>query len=263
VSTGTTETPSPEQPPAPQPDACPNCGAPLPPGQDWCLNCGAPARTRIAHTPNWRLPVAIVGVLVVLLGAAVAVAFVQLSDDSKDVGNTDSVASAPTTTTATTPTLPTTPGSTTPTVPGATTTPTVPGSTTPTTPGSTTTPTVPGETTPTIPEATGGSNEAGTPHKPTPNPTPARIASWPAGRSAYTAVLMSATSKGEADAKAKSLAGRGVDVGVLHSNDFSSLEPGYWVVFSGHYPGLAPAQAAAQRLAKQGAPGAYGRLVKP
>jgi septal ring-binding cell division protein DamX len=255
VSTGTAEAPPPEQPPAPRPDACPNCGAPLPPGQDWCLNCGAPARTRIARTPNWRLPVAVVAALVVLLGAAVAVAFVQLSDDSKNVGKTDSVASAPTTTTPTS-TLPTTPGSTVPTVPGATTTPTVPGSTTPTTPGATT-------STPTIPEATGGSGEAGTPHKPTPNPTPARIASWPAGRTAYTAVLMSATSKGEADAKAKSLAGRGVDVGVLHSNDFSSLQNGYWVVFSGHYPGLAPAQAAAQRLAGQGAPGAYGRLVKP
>jgi septal ring-binding cell division protein DamX len=254
VSSGTAEVPPPEQPPAHRPDACPNCGAPLPPGQDWCLNCGAPARTRIAGTPNWRLPVALVGVLIVLLGAAVAVAFVQLSDDSKDVGKTDSVASAPTTTT---PTIQTTP-----TEPGETTTPTVPGTTTPTTPGSAT-PAVPTTTTPTIPEATGGSGEAGTPHRPAPKPAPAKIASWPAGRTAYTAVLMSASSKSEADAKARSLANRGVDVGVLHSNDFSSLEPGYWVVFSGHYPGLAPAQAAAQRLAGQGAPGAYGRQVKP
>lgn len=262
MSSGTAEAPPPEQPPAPRPDVCPNCGAPLPPGQDWCLNCGAPARTRIAGTPNWRLPVALVGVLIVLLGAAVAVAFVQLSDDSKDVGKTDSVASAPTTspTNPTTSTTPTVPGATTtPTVPGATTTPTVPETTIPTTPGSTT-------TTPTIPEATGGSGEggeSGTPNKPSPKPAPAKIASWPAGRTAYTAVLMSASSKSEADAKAKSLANRGVDVGVLHSNDFSSLEPGYWVVFSGHYAGLAPAQAAAQRLAGQGAAGAYGRLVKP
>jgi hypothetical protein len=60
---------------------CPRCGAELHPDQDWCLECGAPARTRLAPTPNWRIPAALVAVVVALAGAGLAVAFVRLTDD--------------------------------------------------------------------------------------------------------------------------------------------------------------------------------------
>ena len=44
--------------PLPEPGSirCPRCSSPIGPEQDWCLECGAPARTRLAPTPNWRLP---------------------------------------------------------------------------------------------------------------------------------------------------------------------------------------------------------------
>lgn len=64
--------------------ACPRCGAAVGPDQDWCLECGAPARTRLAPAPNWRAPIAIVAVVIVLAGAGLAAAFVALTNDDAD-----------------------------------------------------------------------------------------------------------------------------------------------------------------------------------
>jgi hypothetical protein len=96
---------------------CPRCHAPIAPDQDWCLECGAAARTRLAPTPNWRLPIAVLAVIAVLAGAGLAIAFVALTDDNtKAAGTTtapvvatEPTAAPPPTTppTATTPTLPT------------------------------------------------------------------------------------------------------------------------------------------------------------
>lgn len=68
--------------------SCPQCGAPLAPEQDWCLSCGAPASTRIAATPSWRAPLAIVGTVLVLAAAALTVAFLSLTDDAERVAQT-------------------------------------------------------------------------------------------------------------------------------------------------------------------------------
>ena len=51
----------------------------------------------------------------------------------------------------------------------------------------------------------------------------------------------------------------GADAGVLHSDDFSSLRKGYWVVFAGQYPD----QKAAQAAAKGRGGDAYARRVVP
>jgi hypothetical protein len=67
--------------PAPVPLRCPRCGATVAPEQDWCLECGAPARTRLAPTPNWRLPVAIVAAIALAACAALAIAFASLTHD--------------------------------------------------------------------------------------------------------------------------------------------------------------------------------------
>lgn len=70
--------------PAPVPLRCPRCGANVAPEQDWCLECGAPARTRLAATPSWRAPIALVAVVTLLAGLALAFAFTSLtSDDGK------------------------------------------------------------------------------------------------------------------------------------------------------------------------------------
>jgi hypothetical protein len=121
---------------------CPWCQSPVAPDQDWCLECGAAARTRLAPTPNWRLPVAALALVAVLAGIGLAVAFVALTQDSSKspatstitapVVATEPTAAGPPTSppaTATTPAITTTtPAATTP----ATTTPTgtVPSATT-------------------------------------------------------------------------------------------------------------------------------------
>jgi hypothetical protein len=78
--------------PAPVPLRCPRCGAYVGPEQDWCLECGAPARTRLAPTPNWRAPIAVVAVVVLLAGLALALAFTSLT---RDDGNVSAATTAP------------------------------------------------------------------------------------------------------------------------------------------------------------------------
>ena len=108
----------------------------------------------------------------------------------------------------------------------------------------------------------------------TPAPTPASttippaatatpsIAEWPAGTAAWTIVLESSATREAADARAEELSGQGIAVGVLDSNDFSSLEPDRFVVFSGQYDSRRAADQARQDLSGQGA-GAYTRRVVP
>jgi hypothetical protein len=78
--------------PQPVPLRCPRCGANVAPEQDWCLECGAPARTRLAPTPNWRAPMALVAVVVLLAGLALAFAFTNLTSDD---GNVSAATTAP------------------------------------------------------------------------------------------------------------------------------------------------------------------------
>jgi septal ring-binding cell division protein DamX len=88
------------------------------------------------------------------------------------------------------------------------------------------------------------------------------VASWPAGKSAYTLVLISAKSRKQAYAKAREAKSRGIDAGVLHSNDYSSLNPGYWVVFVGQYKTVGEARSHISDYASKGFPGGYPRQIK-
>jgi septal ring-binding cell division protein DamX len=88
------------------------------------------------------------------------------------------------------------------------------------------------------------------------------IAEWPAGTTAWTIVLESSATREAADARAEELAGQSVAVGVLDSNDFSSLEPDRFVVFSGQYDSRRAADQARQALSGQ-VEGAYVRRVVP
>lgn len=60
-------------------ERCPLCGTPLRTDQEWCLGCGAAARTRLAATPNWRAPVILLGVVIVLALGTLTVALVSLA----------------------------------------------------------------------------------------------------------------------------------------------------------------------------------------
>jgi septal ring-binding cell division protein DamX len=258
----TLETPPTEPaPPAPAPRACPRCGSDLAPDQEWCLNCGADVGARVAETPRWRVPVIIVGTLLVLALGAVALALIELADDDQQVAQ-----APPAQTTAPTPTPPAPPTGEQPAPGEAGSTPgaSVPEASDDATAG--------GQSGTPTPENEGDSATGQTTPTPTPSPgsTPSTgngastgtIASWPSGKTAWTVILESATSKSAADAKAKEFSSDGTSVGVLHSDDFSSLNKGYWVVFSGTYDSKSAADSALDGL-KAKVSQAYVRHVVP
>jgi septal ring-binding cell division protein DamX len=212
-----------ETPPPAEPATgkrCPRCGAGMTERQEWCLNCGTAVGTRVAAAPGWRAPFAIAGVILALAAIAVAVAIVQLADDTDRVTQKAPAAAA-----ATPP--PVTP-----------------------TPAPTVTPT------PTLPEATGGA---------TPEPKPESGAKadavWPAGESGWTVVLASDSSESDAQQKADKFASDGIaGVGVLDSDDFTSLKRGFFVVFAGRYDSQSEAAAALDGI---DAKDAYIRRIEP
>lgn len=111
---------------------CPRCAAVVGPDQDWCLECGLAARTRLAPTPPWQLPVAVLATLSALAVLALGVAFVIITGDDEGPATTTPTAPAATTPTTTPPPVP---------PPAATTPPaTTPTTTTTTTPTTTTQP---------------------------------------------------------------------------------------------------------------------------
>jgi cell division septation protein DedD len=207
-------------PPTPVERRCPRCDAPLSAEQEWCLNCGAAVGTRIVAAPGWRTPIAIAGVILALAAIAVAIAIVQLADDTDQVAQNPTAAPTP--------------------APAA--------------------PTATPEATPTLPEASGKETPEPT-ATPGPGGTGSANARWPAGKSGWTVVLASDSSESDARDKAKGFAANGIaGVGVLDSDDFSSLRGGYWVVFAGRYDSQSEASDALDGV---DAKDAYIRRIEP
>ena len=129
------------------------------------------------------------------------------------------------------------------------------------------------ETTNTAPEpttsATTITTPTGTAPKPPPPPPPPKntVVRWPAGRSGWTIVLDSLPStngRTAALAEAKQAIRLGMKkVGVLDSSEFSSLHPGYLVVFFGIYASEADAQSAIIDAHQHGYRAAYPRRITP
>jgi hypothetical protein len=93
------------------------------------------------------------------------------------------------------------------------------------------------------------------------------LVSWPTAKSGYTTVLQSIPTTAGED-RATALARRAVaaglaSVGYLDSADFSSLHPGYYVVFSGIYNSFGAAQANAGTATSSGFASAYARRIVP
>jgi hypothetical protein len=175
--------------------------------QEWCLNCGAAVGTRVVAAPGWRTPIAIAATILAIAAIAIVIALVQLADDTGRVTQTQAPAPTPT---AAAPAV----------------TPTPQGSV-PATPTPSPTPTA----TPTATQTPAGSGKAD--------------ATWPAGKSAWTVILATSSSKSSAKAKADAFAQQGIaGVGVAHSDDFSSLTPGSWIAFAGQYDGQSQASNA-------------------
>lgn len=207
---------------------CPRCDARLSAEQEWCLNCGAAVGTRIAGPRGWRASVAIVGVLLALALIAVVLAIVELSRDAEGV---QEVAGTPTPAASAAP-------------PEATPAPGAEGGETPT-PVATPSPTPSAS-----PESSGGTSAS------------PGLAEWPEGKTAWTVVLNSSGSQEDAERLAGELAAKGVpDVGVIDSNDFESLGPDSFVIFSGTYDSEAEAQEALSKVRDEAGGGSTRRIV--
>jgi hypothetical protein len=227
----------------PKPALCPRCGAPPGPDQEYCLECGyrlqpAPGvfgrlssawQHRLGWYPgDWVWPV-LLGFLVAVAGATAAIVLADAgAENSPIVATQGGPAHAPTT---------------------APPTATV--------------------ALPSVPTATSG--PPATPSAPPPAtttaPRPGVLTAWPAGRqSGYTVVLESIPAGGSgralAVARARSASTAGLAlVGVLDSRRFSSLHPGYYVVFSGIYDSNAQADRARATASAKGFQAAYVRQI--
>src|SRR3954469_24194611 len=66
----------------PPTQTCPNCGAPADPGQLMCLECGSRLALGYKRPPAWRLPAAVVGVVLLIVGVGVALALAAAPNDA-------------------------------------------------------------------------------------------------------------------------------------------------------------------------------------
>ena len=222
-------------------EACPRCGTRREPGQEYCLECGLklPATTgglarfrrfwvrRLGWYPGDWVWTTLLALVVAAAGATVAIA------------TTGRVAATNTGTTFVEP-LPSVP---------------VTSPTTTAAPA----PTLGTSTLPTAPEPT-------TPATTTRAPAPSRLTPWPTGKTGWTVVLVSLPASTAGRATAQSQATRALgsglpDVGVLDSSKYSSLHPGYYVVFSGIYTARADAESTLTAAHTAGFSSAYVREI--
>lgn len=227
-------------PPAPEPGHCPTCGAPHEPFQEYCLECGhrlpSPYGIRremwTRESPMWLWAALLALLLVALVaGAVVAIAAARNGDDGQAGPSVGPVVSTGPSTTDTVGII-TQPPTVTINPPTTTFAPTTTLSTTSTT-------------------ATTTSSNANV--------------VWPSGKDGYSIFLKSVpTNEGrsQADAAADRARSNGLtQVGVLNSSDFSSLNPGYWVTFTGIYDTESEAINALPNARSKGFPTAYSRRV--
>jgi hypothetical protein len=217
-------------PPAPPERRCPRCGSVLAPEQEWCLACGAAADTEVAEPRGWRVPIMLTGGLGLLALIGVILLIIALS------GGPEKLATA-------------TPTPTTAVPPAATPTSAVPTSSPlpTTTPGATA---APGATTTPAPSATSSPTTSGSSTYP----------GWTGG-DGWTIIVESATTLEKAESVAANAQSLGQSPGILKSDDFSSLNAGYWVVFLGDYSTKSEAQDNLDAIrAKR--PDAYVRQIK-
>ena len=226
--------------PEPEPEErCPRCDTPYSPRQEYCLECGSklPARSplvsrlgsgwkrRLGWYPgDWIWPALLALLIAAVAGAASALWLTDRSSASDQTVVATSPGASSLQQTQTAP-EPTT------TAPTTVSTPT----------------TAPAQFPPAAPAKT--------------------IVPWPAGRSGWTIVLdslPSANGRAPATAEAQQALHLGLKkVGVLDSSQFSSLHPGYLVIFYGIYASQAAAQSAIIDAHQKGYGGAYPRRITP
>jgi hypothetical protein len=214
---------------------CPRCGTPYFAGQEYCLECGLRLphetgvvgklggawRRRVPWYPGDWVWAALLGLAVAAVAAAVVVVA-----DRDDAGGARLVATGNRTVPTTETTAPETE-------------------------------TTASETTRT---STGTTRTTATTAR-----TSRAVQAWPPGRSGYTVVLNSiptTAGRSQAVTEARRAIDAGLeDVGVLESSDFSTLHPGYYVVFSGFYTSSAEATEAISAARNAGFKTPYPRQI--
>jgi hypothetical protein len=219
---------------------CPRCGAAREPDQRYCLECGLVLPEVRGRLPSLRrrwirrlgwypgdwIWVSLLTLLVAAVGAASAIIL------TRHVNDAGATFYRPSTTVSVIEPAP------------------VPTATTPATVDTSTLPTAPEPTTTTRVTA--------------PGPKNGRI-SWPKNQNGWTVVLVSYP-KTNGRPSALQTADKGArsglrQVGVLDSSLYASLQPGYYVVFTGVYPSKADADAAVATARQAGFGGAYSRQI--
>ena len=216
---------------------CPRCGTARAREQDYCVDCGLRLPTltgrvaslrrgwlrRVGWYPGDWIWVGLPTLLVAVAGAAVAI---ELTDDSPSSGGTTIVASSNR-------------------LPRSATLPSV----------------APAAALPSAPEPNAGTTNATGATTSGPNGK----LTWPVTRDGWTIVFVSyplARGRGAPLQTARRAAGLGLpEVGVLESSDFSSLHPGYAIVFSGIYSSRSDAEAALTSARATGFGTAYTREI--
>jgi hypothetical protein len=117
------------------------------------------------------------------------------------------------------------------------------------------------------PTTTATTARTGTTRPAPPPPPPRTLATWPAAKSGWTIVLDSipiTNGRAGAVAEARQALHLGLkQVGVIDSATFSSLHPGYFVVFFGIYDSQAQAQSHIIEAHRHGFRGPYPRRITP
>lgn len=218
---------------------CPHCATTYAEGQEYCLECGAPLpaapglitrlgygwRRRLGWYPgDWIWP-ALLALLVAIAAGLLSAVF--LADDSSSANGTLVLTEGRASTRQ-----------------------------------QTETPPEPTTTAPTTTAATGTAQQ-----KPPPPPPKPKLVLWPAGKSGWTIVLDSVPAtngRAGAAAEAKQALRLGMtQVGVLDSSRFSSLHPGYFVVFAGIYDTEAEAQSHVIEAHRHAYRNPYPRRITP
>ncbi len=217
---------------------CPRCSTPYSEGQEYCLECGEklPSRTGVItrlgagwrrragwYPGDWVWPALLALVVAIVAGVISAV---WLADDSSSANDTLVRTQADSTS--------------------------VPTQTAP-------------EPTLTTPTTGPPTTNTGTTAPPPPPPPKPALVPWPANKGGWTIVLDSVpTTNGRAGAvgEGKQASRLGLKpVGILDSADFSSLHPGYYVVFFGIYANEAEAQSHVIEAHRRGYREPYPRRI--
>jgi hypothetical protein len=179
----------------------------------------------VVEARGWRVPIYLGGALVALAILGVVLAIIALSSGKEEVAQNPNATATPSA--IGTPGVPPAPTTTPPPLETVTPSPTTEGVTPTPTPTDTVDPA------PTEDPITGG----GTGSAPS-----STFPGWTGG-DGYTIIIESADSLSEAETVAQEAQDSGHTVGILNSDDFSSLNGGYYVVFSGEYTSESDAEA--------------------